>query len=273
MKLGIPDELKGQELFKFLKENKSILTAQKKQVFKYADATHVSGLFINSKGEITKSNNPVPEDVSTLKVSSVINTTNWFDSHSDVHIPGLWKKSLQENKSLYLLQEHQLTFAGIISDEVQAMTKNMLWTDLGIDVPGYSEALIFNSNVTATRNPFMFNEYKLGRVKNHSVGMRYLNIEMAINNDSKYYIDEFEVWNKYIDQIANKQDAMDNGYFWAVKEARVVEGSAVPIGSNIVTPTLDNNMKSTVEQPSFDTPKQPQESFMDLIKQTKFIHI
>ncbi len=38
---------------------------------------------------------------------------------------------------------------------------------------------------------------------------------------------------------ANKEEAENQGYFWAVKEAKVLEGSAVPIGSNTATPTLE----------------------------------
>ncbi len=87
------------------------------------------------------------------------------------------------------------------------------------------------------------------------------------------YKEEFAIWNKYFDQIVNKQDLEDSGYFWAVKEAKVIEGSAVPIGSNIVTPTLDNNVKDTKQetktdtliQPSPDTEEQPShESSFDI---------
>lgn len=257
--LFIPDSLKGKELFKFLKENKSILIAQKKYEVKKADPFTLSNHFVNNKGEVKKGNNPVLEDISTLNTSLVINTTNFLDSHGDVHIPGLWKKSLNENKDLYLLQEHSMTFKGIISDEVNPFTKMMSWKSLGLDIPGETQALIFNANITKSRNEYMFNEYKLGRVKNHSVGMRYVSIDMAVNDDSKYYADEFEVWNKYIDQIANKDEAEAQGYFWAVTEAKVVEGSAVPLGSNTVTPTLDNNLKSldTLNQPLSGTGNEP----------------
>ena len=41
-----------------------------------------------------------------------------------------------------------------------------------------------------------------------------------------------------------KETAIEKGYFWAVLEAKLIEGSAVVIGSNPVTPTLENNMKA-----------------------------
>ena len=44
--------------------------------------------------------------------------------------------------------------------------------------------------------------------------------------------------------------ADERGYFWYVLEAKCVEGSAVPIGSNTATPTLSISDKGT---PSKDT--------------------
>jgi hypothetical protein len=32
----------------------------------------------------------------------------------------------------------------------------------------------------------MFNQYAKGYVKEHSVGMRYVKLELAVNSDSKY---------------------------------------------------------------------------------------
>ena len=40
--------------------------------------------------------------------------------------------------------------------------------------------------------------------------------------------------------LTNKESIID-GYFWAVTEAKYLEGSAVPFGSNVMTPTLNNN--------------------------------
>jgi hypothetical protein len=161
-----------------------------------------------------------------------------MDSHSDVHIPGIWKKSLQENKLIYHLQEHQIKFDHIISDQVTASTKTMTWKELGFDFPGSTEALIFDSVIEKERNEYMAEQYAKGRVKNHSVGMIYVKMELAMNSDSKYDAIEKETWDKYIDTISNKAQVEDQGYFWAILEAKVIEGSAVPIGSNYATPTI-----------------------------------
>jgi len=232
--LEIPN-LKGKDLFEFLVKNEKTLIAQKKYDLKRADAFSFTGQVEDNRGHAVKANIGTLAGKTELNVTSVINTTNWYDSHGDVHIKGLWKKSLSEVKGLYLLQEHSMSFKGIISDEVQAYTKSISWKSLGVDADGSTEALVFNSLVRQGRNGYMFEQYRDGFVKNHSVGMRYVKLDLALNDED--YPAYKELWDKYIDGIANRADVEEMGYFWPVTEAKVVEGSAVPIGSNVITPT------------------------------------
>jgi phage anti-repressor protein len=44
--------------------------------------------------------------------------------------------------------------------------------------------------------------------------------------------EEKAIWDKYIDEIVNKEVAEEQSYFWAVSEAKAIEGSAVVKGSN-----------------------------------------
>ena len=69
-------------------------------------------------------------------------------------------------------------------------------------------------------------------------------------NDNRYK-EEFETWEKYFPEIANKQDALDNGFFWAVTVAQNIEGSAVVRGANFATPTLH------VEEKQDEAPTNP----------------
>jgi hypothetical protein len=56
-----------------------------------------------------------------------------------------------------------------------------------------------------------------------------------------------ERFNKYISLIANQEKAIEQGYFWAVLEAEIVEeGSSVVRGSNDITPML---IGKTIEPP------------------------
>lgn len=227
------------ELFKFLKENKALLIAEKKSTYKRADAVSFCRP-IHEHEEGADKAAPTVQDLTTkdvLNVEIVINTTKLLDSHGDVHIDGLWKKSLKEQRSLYHIQEHRMQFDHVISDNVSARTEVKTWRELGFKMNGDTEALIFESKIEKLRNPYMFEQYARGYVKNHSVGMRYIAIYLCINSEEKYYVEEKANWDKYFPIIANPKDAEATGFFWAVTEAQVVEGSAVLSGSNWATPT------------------------------------
>jgi hypothetical protein len=58
--------------------------------------------------------------------------------------------------------------------------------------------------------------------------------------------------------VANKSDIESEGYFWAVTEAKIIEGSAVLKGSNYATPTISVNIPKEIE-PSLDTQKEAAE--------------
>lgn len=270
-KTTIPEGLERKDLFKFLIENKHLLIAEKKLETKHSDPFKVANLYINSKGEITKA---VPDfsDTGKIQVVSVINTTNLLDSHDDVHIPGIWDRSLKNTKQLYLTEEHDLSFRGVISQDVKGEARKMSWKSLGADYSGQTQALIFTSLISADRNKFMYDLYKAGQVPNHSVGMQYVNLLLAINDED--YKEEYAAWNEYITQVVNKQDAEDNGYFFPVLEAKVIEGAACIRGSNWVTPTLEVDAKSfntAAQNPDNSTSEQHPFNVIEAIQRHKFI--
>ena len=230
--LKIPEFETKKELHEFLIENKVTLMAQKFNTVKHADG--VGNIHIKGNASKAQANG------NEIDVSVVINTTNIYDSHEDVHFPKLWNKSLKENKRLMHVQEHQSnSFDKIISsgNDLKAYTKEFTWKELGYDMDGMTQALVFDSKVKKSRNSYMFDQYKDGYVDNHSVGMQYVKLLFCI--DDKDYDTEYANWNKYYPEVVNKDD-ITNGFFWAVLEAKVIEGSAVPMGSNPITPTLNN---------------------------------
>lgn len=265
--MEIPNFETKKELFDFLVKNKKTLIAQKKASVKHADGVHFGGL----DGVKVKANKAEPEgNEDAAQVKAAINTTNLLDSHEDVHIPGLWNKSLKENWLIMFVQEHKSSqFDKIIADgdDLKAYAKTYSWKALGFDMEGDTEVLVFEANVKAKRNAFMLNEYREGNVKNHSVGMLYVKLVLCINNED--YGAEFEAWEKYFPMVANEEAAETKGYFWAVTEAKVIEGSAVPLGSNPATPTID--IKKPSEDTSETKPAQATstEKNIDLIKNFK----
>ena len=251
-----------KDLFKFLIENRDKLIAQKKAVKKEADCpVIVAPVIVHLKEKANKAE-PEPVNMESLKVVCIINTTNFLDSHNDLHIPGIWSKSLTDNKNIMHLQEHEMEFDKIIADgkQLKAYSKTFKWSELGYPYKGSTEALVFESEILKSRNEFMMTQYANGWVKNHSVGMYYVKMDVAVNDED--YPNEFEAWNKYYPQIANPEVADERGYFWYVLEAKCVEGSAVPIGSNTATPTLEIGKNIQGDEPLKDThnPYEPGQS-------------
>ncbi len=259
MKIDIPKFDTKEETFKWLFDNQPLIKASRKSEPKKTDGFGFVSFAIDDRGEQLKEEE-LPLEATSIKVRCVINTTGLFDSHKDMHVPGIWKKSLSEAKISYLCQEHDLSFKGIITDNVAAYTKNYNWKDIGFDFDGKTEALVFDAVIEKSRNSFMFDQYKKGFVRNHSVRMQYIKEYWCVNSENPDYAAYKENWDKYILFCANKSEAEIYGYMYAVTEAKIIEGSAVVRGSNFATPTLEitenkNQAEKSLEiqEPSADT--------------------
>ena len=258
---------------KFLANNAKKIMALKKTEVKHADGFGFVNPINTLAGNVVKGvrlENPSDE----LIVKAIINTTGLLDSHGDVHIRKIWNKSLNENKNIMHVQEHKSNqFDKIIADgeDLKAYTKDYTWKELGYDYEGKTQALEFESNVTKDNNAYMHGLYAKGKVKNHSVGMRYVKMILCINDED--YTQYYDNWEKYYPEVANKEDAEREGAFWAIKEAKIIEGSAVPLGSNHITPTqsvsnkeTEAANKGTSNEPSKDTPVK-QKDYKQMAKQ------
>jgi len=258
-----------KELFEFLKENKDSLLAQKKSSIKYADGCSCIISPMINKNIATKA--ILKDSDNEIRRKLVINTTNVLDSHGDVHLPGIWDKSLKDDNKRLLLQEHKMQFDYVIAKkkDVIVSTINTTFKDLGYSLEGETQALVFDVIINKEQNPKMFDRYKNGDIDNHSVGMQYVKIVMAINSDESWAAAEKEVWDKYYPEVRNKELANERGYFWVVKEAKVTEGSAVLVGSNQFTPVLEDK-----NEPSRDTHKSiNEEPLQDTLSKDEFINL
>lgn len=240
MMLEIPTFKSVDERREWLLSNKEMLITDKKTQFKQGDIINYTPVS-NTVKAVNK------EGDGRVRVKAAINTVNVMDSHGDVHMKGIWNKTVKENKNPYLLQEHKMAFNSIISDKVVPSVESVSWKDLGINAIGSTEVLMFDAEIEKERNEFMFNQYKNGWVKNHSVGMQYVKIKLAVNDPEMK--EEFEEYEKTIDSVINKEQAEAKGFYFTVYEAKMIEGSAVPIGSNTLTPTLETKDN----EPSKDT--------------------
>lgn len=260
------------ETFKWLVDNQILLKAQRRSENKTSDGLgfQLISYAVNEKGERIKAEsdvNPV-EDTGTIRVKLIINATNILDSHRDVHQKGLWKKSLKEKLMLYLCQEHDLSFKGIISDEVKAYTQIFTFKELGAPYEGDTECLVFDVIIHEERNSFMYKQYKKGYVRNHSVRMQYVKEYFCLDSNDPDHAQFKENYDKYSETVANKEALETCKWFYAVLEAKVRdEGSAVVKGSCFVTPTLEmeqvknklfqaeKSLEEEIPEPPVDTPK------------------
>lgn len=301
-----------KELNKYFEEKDDMLIAlsknlpdvidAKKSALKFADGYGVgitvegaTKEVINALKEITiKSFAHVEKSIDYMKevnlpnliVTVISNTTNFFDSHRDVHLDNIWNKTISDNKNGFdHLQEHKNGFANIISEGCKTKVLKTTFKELGFNHEGNTQALQHVSIIDPIRNLFMYNQYANNWVKNHSVGMRYVGEIIYCANTEVEHMKEYkENWDKYYSVIANKEDVDEVGYFWAIKQARLMEFSAVPKGSNPITPTqtitqadksLDDKSESEEEdqaddsldknEPPKGTQKEQQEEFFNYL--------
>jgi len=225
-----------KEMLAELVANKSVIEDAKKSTIKQSDAILIS---IKSEGA-EKSGDTSKVDYGDT-IYPVINTTNYLDSHGDVHGKDIWNKSVNDQSGkLYYIINHDLSIGNIIAlpKDVKPVLRTMNWSDLGRDYKGKTTALVYEVKLTDLAPKQFVQLLQAGHPIENSVRMQYVSLAMCVNDDE--YKDEYANWQQYIGEVANREDAEELGYFWYIKEAKIVkEGSAVLFGSNDVTPILN----------------------------------
>lgn len=180
------------------------------------------------------------DNENSLERTIIGNTYLWMDSHDDVHAKGCFAKTIKERlKSVFHLHDHEFKITSKVGEPTDIYEKDILWRDLGVDKLGETQALFMNTKIIKDYNLQIFNAYKNGQINQHSVGMQYVKIDLAVNDEQ--YEEEYKVWLDNIDSLGNKEHAEEKGYFWLVREAKLIEISAVLLGSNELTPTIEEN--------------------------------
>jgi hypothetical protein len=231
-----------KERVDWLMANKSELIEMKRASLKFTDlvvmpeTTEINkALFTEYKDEPTSG---------VIKRSIVANTYNWMDSHDDVHVGNTFAKSISERANkVFHLHDHKHEVTAKVGKPIEIKEVEVDWMDLGIQRLGKTTVLMLESEIKEAYNKDVFRQYLENEIDQHSVGMRYVKIDLAVNDED--YKEEFATWNKYINDLGNRDKAEKQGYFWAVKEAGLIEVSAVLMGSNELTPTVQN-----IDEPS-----------------------
>lgn len=228
------------ELYDFLAKNvEKIINTKKSLIFesvaKFQAVPNVQ--LLANKIEAVKGLFEVKEDF----YYPIINTTNILDSHRDLHVNGIWNKSAKEkNRKTYYVFDHKLEALKIIvkAKNVEIKVFKTTFKDLGYDMEGDTEALtfIFNkSDIIHDKAELFLEDSEM----QNSVRMRYVDVRLAMNSDKAEHKQYKENYEKYYPLVANKEAIGDEEYFYAVKEAEIInEGSLVPKGSNQYTPIV-----------------------------------
>lgn len=280
----MPEGLKGKKLYDYLVTNKAQIIAKKKSLPITSDALKSVPTFISTVKNPTakKSDMPLPmggvmmeeaedrcDDILHVKV--VANTSWWCDSQMDVLTDSCWEKSITEKGiNIPHIADHKHVSTAHVGDVTAVYSQNIKLSSLGLSQTGSTKALIFETDIRREYNEKVYLFYKNGKINQHSIGLQYVSIGMAIND--KDYMAEFGLWEKYIGKVINKDKAIEAGYFFIVTEIKVLENSCVLFGANELTPTLEteimveteiedsatNNKKAdTALQPPLGTGTQP----------------
>ena len=250
-----------EELFKALADNETFIhDAKKSQVYKSFE----KGLqVVTDQKQIEKAFDSTEKGI---KFDSdyyyfVVNSANFLDSHSDVHVDGNWNKSVKDQQGkVYLVFDHSLKRSDIIAmkKDVEMFTAKISWDMLGKSYEGETYSLIYKVKKDKIVNKEAKEWLEQGHELEASVRMQYVKIETAFNSTNPDYSKQKEVYDTYYPQIANKEDFEEIEYFWVVKEAKnVMESSLVLFGSNSATGIVNNENKSEAVE---DTPETKEQS-------------
>ena len=236
------------ELFAALKENKQLLIDSKKAAVKFSDGILSKGIKLDSK----------KFDIPDGKIAAVINTTKYLDSHNDLHVDGIWSRSVSDNQGkLYYVSDHNLEVGSVIvyPGNLEVKLMDLSWSELGADFAGKTQALVYLFEEKDIVSEAARQAIERKAPVQNSVRMQYVNYSLAMDSPDADFKEEKAEWDEFFPMVANKERAVEMGYFWVVKEAKIYkEGSMVLSGSNDITPMNYGKSEPAVATPSHNEP-------------------
>ena len=239
------DHLQGKELFKALKANKDSIIKDKQAGIKYTDSVMVSAMPVQAKREHTtkadgQSSSSESEDSIDVKV--VCNTAWFCDSHMDVLTADAYDASIaKRGNTIPHIADHKWTSTSHVGDVNKVYVEDIELRTLGIEAEGSTSALIMETSIRKDYNKDVFKFYSNGKINQHSIGLTYGKLMLALNSDDPEDAIYKDVWDKNYSNIINKELVDKRGYFWLVPEVDVLENSCVLFGANGLTPTLSTS--------------------------------
>jgi len=245
----------SEQLFKDLREYKNdIISLKKAQIYKSCEKdVSITAKPLDYLKLSTQTKGIVIEDDYYY---IAVNSTKILDSHKDLHVDGIWNKTVKEQQGKnYLVADHELKLENTIvrKEHVEMFTASIPFSIIGKNYDGDTEALIYKVRKDKVINKTAKEWLDSGDSIEASVRMQYTDIMFAVKSDSEEDKKDRETYDKYINVIVNKDDFdTEILYFWVVKQAKNIhESSLVILGSNSATGqiTIDSNK----QKPSIDT--------------------
>jgi len=221
------------DLFAQLKANEeNIIEFKKAHIYKGCDKSETKGVAVFNEetlkgiGFTTKNNFIYP----------IISTTKYMDSHDDVHFDGCFTKTVKDQQGkVYYCADHDLSLKGIIASKknVEMLVKNIDWQFVGKDYTGETQALIFAIDKSTITNKDALTLIDSDPELENSIRMQYVKVMMGIDSKDKQYALNKQYYDSRISEIANKDKAIEQGYFFGVEELKIhKEGSMVIAGGS-----------------------------------------
>lgn len=168
-----------KEYIKNLVANKAEQIALKKAETKYCKGgltnvlttkTALKGLYSNAEDKLER--------------TIIGNTYLWMDSHDDVHAKNCFSKSIKERQNkIFHLHDHEFKRTAKVGNPIKIYEKELAWKELGYNADGSTQALHMDTEIMKSYNAQIFDEYKSDLVDQHSVGMQYIKIDLAVNDE------------------------------------------------------------------------------------------
>lgn len=250
MKLNIPQFKDKKELYKYLIANKQELFDLKKSATKHADAVSIGERGVVK--ELKSTHLPADDLENGVVHRSIIgNTYYWLDSHDDVHVKGIFTKTIKENENkIRHTHDHIQQLTAKVGNFTSVYEKEVAWKDLGINKEGNTICLIADSAIKERYNKQIFDDYVNGEIDQHSVEMIYVKMALAINDKDEK--EEYKNWQQVFPLLGNPEKALEQGYFFIQSESKLKAISCVVEGSNSLTGTIEpeKSTQTNIEPPT-----------------------
>lgn len=255
MKITVKDinVMSKEEKFNFLTTYEKEIINSKKATIKQCDNFNFNPIPVKAI-EQSKAAQIVEMEVDKIHVKVVANVANYIDSQLDMLLIDSWKKSITERRDLiWHMKNHEYSTDAKVGEVTDIYGQMINLLDLGINKVGQTQVLIFETDILKEYCEKTFALYKNRGIKNHSISLSYVNIVLAVNNKDNPA--QYKNWEMYLPLAINPEVAIENEYFFVVKEEKILENSCVWRGASDITPTLE-----TIEIPnsSEDLPQKAQ---------------